>query len=155
MFQTSVCDFGLARVMGAGTRTTSMPAMTIAYASPETLLNNQPSQTSDLYSLAITYVDLRTGALPFGSQTLPGVTRAIAKGNLDLSRLLPPERSVIRRAAAFDPDRRYQTAVEMVKDLRAAVEDKTVVRAPVSKRQKAAIAAASCIVVVTGVLTED
>jgi len=129
-----------------------MPALTIAYASPETLLHNRPSHTSDLYSLAITYVDLRTGALPFRSETLPGVTRAIAKGDLDLTRLSPPEQSVIRRAAAFDPNRRYQSAVEMVKDLRAAVEDKKTVRSPLSKRRKLSFAVAGVILALTGAL---
>lgn len=147
-----VCDFGLARVMGAGTRTTSMPAMTVAYASPETLMHNQPSHSSDLYSLAITYVDLRTGALPFGSETLPGVTRAIVKGQLDLSRLTPAEQSVIRRATAFDPDKRYPSAVEMVKDLRAAIEEKKFAAAPASRKRKVAMAAVCGVVVLAGTL---
>ena len=117
---TQICDFGLSRVMGA-VRSTMAAAGTVAYAAPECLIDGKPSPTTDQYSLAITYFELRIGALPYGSETFAGVTEAVIKGNLDLSKLPDAEQAVIRRATLREPQKRYSSAVVMVQALRAAV----------------------------------
>ena len=117
---TQICDFGLSRVMGA-VRSTMMVAGTVAYAAPECLTDGKPSPATDQYSLAVAYFELRIGALPYGSETFAGVTDAVIKGNLDLSKLPDAERAVIRRATSLDPCKRYSSAVVMVQALRAAV----------------------------------
>ncbi len=63
-----VCDFGLAREVD-DMRQTSL-AMSPVYAAPEIIETNVPSATTDQYSLAITYVELRTGKLPFAEEAL-------------------------------------------------------------------------------------
>ena len=59
-----ICDFGLARMLGAD-RTTSAAA-TIAYAAPECLQTGRPSASTDQYSLAVSYYELqhRRAAVP-------------------------------------------------------------------------------------------
>lgn len=113
-----VCDFGLARMMGAD-RTTTVGA-TIAYAAPECLEKGKPSGCSDQYSLAVTYYELRTGMLPYFSETLTAVLEAKSTGKLDLSGLPQSEQAVLQRALNPNPEERYTSAGEMVKELRKA-----------------------------------
>jgi serine/threonine protein kinase len=115
-----VCDFGLAHAVEALRKTCAAP-LTLAYAAPESF-RGKPSDKSDQYSLAITYVELRTGALPF-DESLTGyeVMTAHVQGQLDYSRLLPGEESVIRRATAAMPQDRWRNCREMVIELRKAL----------------------------------
>ena len=115
-----VCDFGLARVLG-DIRVTSA-AMSPAYAAPECLKDNQPSEFTDQYSLAISYCELRTGNLPFDSDSYLDVVNAHLQGSQDLSKLTEAERAVIRRALAVNPTDRYPTTLAMVRALRQALE---------------------------------
>lgn len=114
-----VCDYGLARTL-EGTRTANVAA-TLAYAAPE-LLDNKPGRATDQYSLAITYIELRTGSLPFDDDSATGVMRAHMEGTLNLTRLMEGERDAIRRATALDPNARYDSAYKMVRALRRAHE---------------------------------
>ena len=83
-----ICDFGVAAFLGnprIAATATSM-AGSPAYMSPE-CTQCKPSAASDQYSLAVTYVELRTGRLPFRSQTWTDVIDAHRSGSLDLSML--------------------------------------------------------------------
>jgi len=117
-----VCDFGLARIVG-DVRSTSSSSGTIAYVAPECLTTNEPSSATDQYSLAVTYVELRTGRLPYRSEIFAEVMGAVLRNDLDLTMLPPGERDVIRRATALKPDERYPTTLEMVRGLREALRD--------------------------------
>lgn len=118
-----ICDFGVAaflsnaRVAATATSMAGSPA----YMSPE-CTQCKPSAASDQYSLAITYVELRTGRLPFRSQTWTDVIDAHRHGSLDLSMLVPSERAVVRKATSVDPNDRYPSAVGFVRALRQASE---------------------------------
>ncbi len=118
----AVGDFGLARIVQRlGIQQTGMG--TPAYAAPE-LLRGLPHRTSDQYCLAMTYVELRTGRLPFDEPDALAVARRHLEGRLDLERagLPPAELAVIRKATAMNPDDRYGSCSEMVRALRQAVE---------------------------------
>ena len=79
-----VCDFGLARAVET-LRKTSMAPVTVAYAAPESF-KGKVTPTSDQYSLAITYAELRTGRLPFDETMTPyQVMEAHVTQNLDFS----------------------------------------------------------------------
>ena len=111
---TQICDFGLSRVMGS-IRATTATAGTIAYAAPECLTHGKPSPATDQYSLAVSYFELRTGALPYETETFVGVTNAVLEGKLDLSRLPAAEQEVIRRATSPEPGDRFASASQMVR----------------------------------------
>ncbi|MGE3807206.1 MAG: protein kinase, partial [Gemmataceae bacterium] len=113
-----VCDFGLARVLG-DSRITSAKG-SAAYMSPEMISDNKPSPRSDQYSLAISYVELRTGRLPVNMSSPAAAIYAHVQGQLDLTRLRPQENVVIKRATEVDPEKRFPTTIEMVRALRAA-----------------------------------
>jgi serine/threonine protein kinase len=68
-----VADLGLAKFKGASTGQHSI-AGTLDYMSPEAA-DGRLSRTSDLYSLAATYLTLRTGRSPFGATIDEVVTR--------------------------------------------------------------------------------
>jgi serine/threonine protein kinase len=97
-------------------------AMTAAYAPPE-FFQGAITHRSDQYSLALTYVMLRTGKLPFEEFALENLSRVKSQGKLDLL-LLPsePERAAIARATAVNPADRYGTCGEMVEALDRILE---------------------------------
>ena len=118
-----ICDFGVAAFLGnsrIASTATSM-AGSPAFMSPE-CTRCKRSATSDQYSLAVTYVELRTGRLPFRSQTLIDVIDAHRSGNLDLSMLARNEQVPIRKATSVNPKDRYPSSVEFVRALRQSVE---------------------------------
>jgi tetratricopeptide (TPR) repeat protein len=124
-----VCDFGLARVQGA-VRATATLSGTVAYAAPECLeQGGNPSPTTDQYSLAITYYELKTGLLPYSQNTMFAIMQASLDGKLDLSQVTPAEEEVLRRATSRDPSKRFPSCVAMVKALRRAQDSPEAVTA--------------------------
>jgi tetratricopeptide (TPR) repeat protein len=113
-----VCDFGLARMMGVDRVTTG--AASLAYAAPELLDSNKVSSSTDQYSLAITYFELRTAKLPYRDDTIAAVLDAKQDGTLDFSACTPAEQEVLGRATSRDPGQRFPSTTEMVKALRRA-----------------------------------
>jgi tetratricopeptide (TPR) repeat protein len=110
-----VCDFGLARSMAADRTNTA--AASIAYAAPECLEAGKPSATTDQYSLAVTYFELKTGRLPYTSETVAGILDAKIEETLDFTSLPEAEAAVLRRATAHDPSQRYASSLELVEAL--------------------------------------
>jgi serine/threonine protein kinase/Tfp pilus assembly protein PilF len=115
-----VCDFGLARMMGADRATTA--AASVAYAAPECLVEGKPSDTTDQYCLAVTFIELKTGELPYDDLTMAAVIDAKRKDKLDFHSLPAALRPVLRRATNSDPAKRYDSCREMVSELRRAME---------------------------------
>ena len=130
-----VCDFGLARVLGPTgvSRTLDEPVGTPQYIAPESIRGEKPSPTTDQYSLAITYLELRIGRLPFVAASLMDVCDVHLEGRLNLEPLPAAERRVIRRATSLKPDRRFPTTLEMVRALQLAVGQQE--PSPVTGRQ--------------------
>ncbi len=129
-----VCDFGLAQMLGADRTTTA--AASLAYAAPECLREGKPSGSTDQYSLAVTYYELRTGLLPYREQTQMAVMDAKFKQELDFSELSAKERAVLSRATSADPEARFSSTSEFVERLRAAVrgEEEAAGRRPGGRR---------------------
>ena len=100
-----VADFGLSCLDEPGGSARSQCGLTFAYAAPETF-RRRVSAGSDQYSLAVTFCQLRSGRLPF-----VGPPAAVMMGHLfgdpDLSMLPEPERTVVARALAKQPDGRW------------------------------------------------
>ena len=114
-----VCDFGLARAQGE-VRATSNTMASLAYAAPEMISPPyDPAPTTDQYCLAITYIELRTGRLPYRELTPLTIMRAKLDGALDLGDIPPPEARVLERALAVDPAKRWQSCVDFVRALRS------------------------------------
>ena len=113
---TQVCDFGLARMMGTERATTT--AATIAYAAPECLVEGNPSDTTDQYSLAVSYYELRTGRLPYDNEAPAAVMDAKIKETLNFDEVSPAQQAVLHRATSRDPAARFATSADMISALR-------------------------------------
>jgi serine/threonine protein kinase len=111
-------DFGLAKALEQQT-TSHTGVMTPAYAAPEAFLH-QTASRSDQYSLAASYVELRTGHVVFAG-SVAQVMYGHIHGQPDLTGLTPGEQTVLRRALAKDPAERFETCREFVSALREAL----------------------------------
>lgn len=94
---------------------------TTHYAAPEIYLGWLSDRT-DQYALAVTYVQLRTGHLPFPDSPV-GFQTGYVRPAPDLSGLPPPERAILGRALATVPLDRWPSSVEMMQRLTAAVKE--------------------------------
>jgi serine/threonine protein kinase/WD40 repeat protein len=127
-----ILDFGIARSTVPDDRTrmtyTGEFAGTIAYASPEQV-SGDPSRIdtrTDIYSLGVILYELVSGRAPYPAATsIAGVIRAIESaapaslsgGSSDDRRVDADVATIILKAMAKDPDRRYQTAAALRDDL--------------------------------------
>jgi len=127
-----VLDFGLAKMAAMeGDATSTAPVSltesqavvgTLLYMAPEQLLGKPTDHRTDLHALGAVLYEMATGARPFAAETTAGVIDGILNRRVTSSRKLKPEipeglDTIILRALEKDPDRRYQTAAEMERDL--------------------------------------
>ncbi len=115
-----VCDFGLARMMGSDRATTA--AASLAYAAPECLIEGKPSDSTDQYCLAVAFMELKTGQLPYHDLSMAAVMDAKRHEKLDFGELPKAVQAVLRRATSRDPKKRYASCGEMVQQLRQALQ---------------------------------
>ena len=131
-----VLDFGLAKLhepAGFGASGTQAPTAavetgegkilgTVAYMSPEQAEGKPVDPRSDVFSLGTILYEMATGERPFRGDTGMSTIGAILKDQPDSVTELNPSLPrhlgrVIRRCLAKDPDRRYQTALDLRNEL--------------------------------------
>ena len=121
-----ILDFGLAKLAEGGSRLTAAGTTlgTAAYMSPEQARGEEVDARTDVWSLGIVLYEMITGELPFRGGNLVSLLRAIETDEpepLSVWRRNQPERleQTVSRALAKNPGARYQTAGEMLLDLRS------------------------------------
>jgi tRNA A-37 threonylcarbamoyl transferase component Bud32 len=97
---------------------------TIAYMSPEQLDGRPADERSDIFSLGLTLYALFAGRHPFAGATPAATVAAIAsRPAMRLAEAAPDSPAaltpILARALAIDPQQRYQTAGDLLRDLRA------------------------------------
>jgi hypothetical protein len=117
-------DFGIASTLGSVSATDSV-GMSIPWSAPEVLLDDTPgSVQTEVWSLGATLYTLLAGRSPF--EVLDGSNRADDLiGRISRARVPTIDRddvpasleAVLKRAMMRDPDRRQQSALELVRDL--------------------------------------
>jgi len=131
-----ILDFGLAKrgngkPNSADTQmltTTGVVMGTVQYMSPEQALGREVDHRTDIFSLGVVLYEMATGRLPFSgpnatetmARILHDQPEAIARFNYDIPEEL--ERAT-RKCLEKDRDRRYQSARELIVDLRNLERD--------------------------------
>src|SRR5262245_13191707 len=138
--QVKVLDFGLAKIArpteksvasDISTMAKTAPGVvmgTVPYMSPEQALGREVDHRSDLFSLGVLLYEMATGRLPFSgantSETLDRILHsqpdAMARFNYDAPAEL--ER-IVRKCLEKDRERRYQSAGELLVDLKNLKRD--------------------------------
>ena len=134
--RVKILDFGLAKVASAKRpseetqlmTTTGVVLGTVQYMSPEQALGRDLDPRTDIFSLGVVLYELATGRLPFAGSNAPETMArilhsqpdAIARFNYELPGEL--ERA-IRKCLEKDRDRRYQSARDIVVDLKNLERD--------------------------------
>jgi non-specific serine/threonine protein kinase len=146
--EAKVLDFGLAKLEEASVAVTAMGVTaltssgqtvgTIAYMSPEQARGQKLDSRSDLFSLGVLFYEMATGELPF-----PGGTTAIIFDSIlnrkpvPISQLKPniPNafENIVGKLLEKDCKARYQTASEVLADLRRIQVDGNALRTAPTK----------------------
>jgi len=114
-----LADFGLARAGDRPDMSVSF-AGTPVYMAPE-VWGGKFGPQSDLYSLAMTYAELRLGRRPLdGKDFVELMSQQLDKAP-DLKGLPPGETAVLTRALSKQPEKRHSSCKVFVEDLRVAV----------------------------------
>jgi serine/threonine protein kinase len=116
--QLKLADFSVAAQTTA-TMCTHRRAGTLNYAAPE-IFQGWLSERSDQYALAVSYIELRTGHLPF-KDTPEKFTSSYVRPEPDFSRLDSWEWPILQRALAPVPQNRWPSCREMMEHLRCAL----------------------------------
>ena len=123
-----VVDFGIARVLDdtTGMTTTGTILGTAGYISPEQARGEEATAASDVYALGVVAYELLTGSRPFerGSATAEAhahVHEPVPPASERRDALPPEIDDVLERALAKDPAARYETAGDLVDQLRRAL----------------------------------
>jgi non-specific serine/threonine protein kinase len=119
-----IVDFGLAKLADRTKLTKpGMTAGTVAYMSPEQAKGQEVDRRSDIWSLGATLYEMVTGQVPFKSDYDEAVVYSIlneaAEPVTGLRSGVPLElERIITKCMEKDPSERYQTAEDLVADLR-------------------------------------
>jgi len=132
--QVKVLDFGVAKRLPRPEETAATETFepstagglsgTPAYMAPETLLEKEADGRADIFSLGIVFYEALTGRHPFlaGSfvATSDRILREAPAPLLELNPRAPAElERIVAKMLAKRPDERYQTAADLLVDLRA------------------------------------
>ncbi len=122
--QAKVMDFGLAKLKGSLRLTkTSSTIGTLSYMSPEQIQGEQADARSDIFSFGVVLYEMLTGRMPFrGEHEAATVYSIVNEDPEPIEKYVPdisPElRHIIAKALEKEPEDRYQSATDLVVDLR-------------------------------------
>lgn len=110
-----VADFGLAK-MFEGERAKMSGGITPIYAAPESF-DGWVSRNTDQYSLAIVYQEMLSGRRPFIGPSPMQLMFQHSTAEPDVSSLPEDDRPIIRRALEKNPEKRWGSCSEFVREL--------------------------------------
>lgn len=119
-----VTDFGIAKAASSDTIThTSKVIGSAHYFSPEQAKGKIVDYRTDIYSLGIVLYEMITGKVPFDGESavsvaLKHIQEPIISPRLIISSIPENLSNLILRATEKEPARRYQTATDILNDLR-------------------------------------
>jgi serine/threonine protein kinase len=112
-----VADFGLVNSLAGGNNAKlQLGAITPLYAAPELFLGKL-SRHCDQYSLAIVFLELLTGKLPFEGKNSRQLLMQHTQQEPNLTGLPAADRPFIARALAKNPEHRFPSCMDLVRAL--------------------------------------
>ena len=124
-----VTDFGIAKAVSNSTITAFGKTIgSVHYFSPEHARGGYTDAKSDLYSLGVVMYEMVTGRVPFDADTPVSVALKHMQEEpvppIEVNTHLPEAvNKIILKALKKDPMLRYQTATELLQDLRTALKN--------------------------------
>jgi tetratricopeptide (TPR) repeat protein/TolB-like protein len=128
--RVKMCDFGVARKLSSSNASETTTASegrwsfagTPAYMAPEVILSYQFDERADQFSLGIVFYEMLTGKNPFLADTVVATTGRIVKDSPAPVRESSPDidprlERIVMRLLDKDPEARYPTTRELVKEL--------------------------------------
>lgn len=118
-----VMDFGIARLSRSESHTVTDQAIgSVHYISPEQAKGDLTDPRADIYSLGITMYEMLTATLPFESDNAVSIAiKQISDEAVPVRKVnpsVPPGlESITMKAMEKDPRRRYQGALDMLRDI--------------------------------------
>ena len=128
-----VMDFGIARISKFETVTMTDKAIgTVYYISPEQARGEHTDAKSDIYSVGVMLYEMLTGALPFDGDTPVSVAikqiQSTPKEPRQINKMIPVGlEQIVRRAMMKTPEKRYESAIDMINDLKLVLADPSIV----------------------------
>lgn len=129
-YTVKVADFGIARAVTSTTITLagSNVVGSVHYFSPEQARGGYTDAKSDIYSLGIVLYEMVTGTLPFEGDTAVSVAIKHIQEKVKPPGEINPGiykslQDIIQKAIEKQPERRYQSAGQMIEDLKRALEE--------------------------------
>lgn len=126
--KVKVSDFGVARIVDNARTQTGDILGSPLYMSPEQLKGAKVTNSTDIYSLGVTFYQLLTGKLPHGGDSLANLTYHIINekppGVRDIRPDLPKSLTrILNKAMHKDATKRYPSAESFATALRKAMAD--------------------------------
>lgn len=124
-----IMDFGLAKLQGVSRLTREGNTVgTMGYMSPEQVQGFDVDHRTDIFSFGVLLYELLSGQSPFKGMHETAIIYEIVNVDAEPVSILKPELppdldAVLLECLAKDPDERYQSAKEIVKDLRKLKRD--------------------------------
>jgi eukaryotic-like serine/threonine-protein kinase len=118
-----VTDFGIARFAHSETRTMTDRAIgSVHYIAPEQARGGYTDEKTDIYSVGVMLYEMLTGQLPFEADNAVSVAIMQLQTDPKPPREINPSipeglEEITLRAMQKDPERRYQSAAEMLRDI--------------------------------------
>jgi serine/threonine protein kinase len=120
-------DFGIAHMASSEMTRTGMIIGTPDYMSPEQVMGKKIDNRSDIFSTGVIFYEMMSGKKPFTSDSVTSILYKIAHEPIpafeEIGVEVPIEiETVINKATEKEPEKRYQTMNEMIKDLKAVID---------------------------------
>ncbi len=119
--RVKIADFGIAKLEREGTLRARREIIgTPSYMSPEQIRGRQVDRRTDIFSTGVVLYEMITGRRPFAGDSLEEIAYNMEYKEPQYDADIPPEIcQIINKALRNDPAARYQTAGEMLEDIKA------------------------------------
>jgi eukaryotic-like serine/threonine-protein kinase len=155
-------DFGLAKrnsLIHEGDETRTMPitkagqiAGTLQYMAPEQLQGREADARSDIFAFGCVLYEMLSGTPAFSGTSGASVIAKILEREPQPLQTTSPLDRIIRTCLAKDPDQRFQTAIDLKRNLMWAMETSPAAATPKKTRTRWIVAAAALVAIALSVL---